>query len=180
MLDVEDGDARHSAKPSSSSGTKKTTQIKKTLEGAAPSRKMGKGLWHQQSTGLRAASIYTLGSWSWRRQEYPFAQKKLICSDSWSFSSLTYLLVWTVSLSLRVGTKHQTKKHDVITGFMCTANYRGSVIYECAQQKKNDWVYKVREGECEKGIYSWVTRNAMHHIYEQTTIFFIKHRWLTQ
>lgn len=65
-------------------------------------------------------------------------QIKLIWSDSWSFSSLTYFLVWTVSLSLRVGTKHQTKKHDVITGFMCTANYRGSVIYGCAQEKKND------------------------------------------
>ena len=139
MLDVEDGDARHSAKPSSSSGEKKTTQRKRTLKGAAPSRKMGKGrLWHQQPTGLRAASIYALGSWRWRRQEYPFAKKKLIWSDSWSFSSLTYLLVWTVSLSLRVGTKHQTKKHDAITGFMCTANYRRSVIYGCAQEKKND------------------------------------------
>ena len=62
--------------------------------------------------------------------------------------------VWTVSVRLGVGTKHQTKKHDVITGFMCTANYRGSVIYGCAQEKKNDRVYKVREVECEKGIYS--------------------------
>ena len=46
------------------------------------------------------------------------------------------------------------RNHDVITGFICSANYRGSVIYRYTQQNKNDLVYKAREGECEKGIYS--------------------------